>query len=223
MNITGRTQYYYPLNLSGYQDTPVTRTTISIDIRAGFTIDSLKTNFDAQPGLVHTMQRDTNTCHIDFGTENANYSQDLVISFSPRGWHNTFPLMSYSLPETTDDGYFMMWTPIKPALTETVASDFVFVIDASASMTGTRTTLVRQTFSEILRLLQPYDRFKLVLFSDSARAFPPIPACCSQRRNTCSTLWNFWIPITARREQRTMRRLFGQASSRGSDPKRNTV
>ena len=173
MSDAGTTQYYYPLNLAGYQDDPVNVTAISIDIHADFVLDSVRSNFDSLPLLVRTQFLDTSTCHIDFGIENSRYTQDLVISFSPRRWFDTFAVMSYALPDTVTDGFFMMWNPVKPDPGEQVKSDFVFVLDASGSMTGKRLDLIRTTFKEIISTLQPYDRFKLVAFSDqTVLAYP---------------------------------------------------
>lgn len=172
MNAQGLVRYYYPLNLSGYQPSVVQATDIQIDIKADFPIQKFTTNFDTRPLLLRLQTITPANYHIDFGAEDSKYTEDIVIEFSLDGWDGTFPTLGYAQKDTIDDGYFMMWNPMKIDPLETVRGDYVFVLDASGSMTGARIPAVKSACAYILHKLQPYDRFKFVLFSSKATGFP---------------------------------------------------
>lgn len=172
INTLGIARYYYPLNLADYQTVPVDTTDISITIRSDVAIDSVKTNFDALPGFTRTTILDTSRATVAFGLTSVVHQQDLVIDVLMTKWFDRFTAMSYAARDTIDDGYFMLWTPLKPDPGKDVKADFVFLLDASSSMTGLRIPTVKEAIANVLLRLQAYDRFRIVLFSGTTVSFP---------------------------------------------------
>jgi Ca-activated chloride channel homolog len=172
MNPFGQTRYYYPLNLDGYQDLPVDSLHVRVWLDCDYRMDSLRTNFDGQPQILTFTPVDSAHAVLTLRAADFTSRADLVITFQPTGWNTAFPALSYAEKDTVDDGFFIVWTPIPPPDDLTVKADFTFAIDVSASMTGLRIEAVRNSLQEVLRRLQPYDRFRLVLFSDQVISCP---------------------------------------------------
>ncbi|MBL0174793.1 MAG: VWA domain-containing protein [Ignavibacteria bacterium] len=168
----GNTRYVYPMNIADYQATPVTWAELHVDINSDVAIQRLTTSHDSVPSLVRTDFIDTNRVHVRLAALNLAPDRDFAVTFSPRGWTDGFPVLNYAFKDTVDDGYFLLWTPVRFAEADVPKADFVFVVDNSASMTGLRAVVVQDAMQHLLKLLQPYDRFRIVLFSHDAIAFP---------------------------------------------------
>jgi Ca-activated chloride channel family protein len=79
----------------------------------------------------------------------------------------------YSVPATTEDGYFMMLISPRAELTKTqeVPRDMVFVLDTSGSMQGRRIQQARNALKYCLKNLGPKDRFGLIHFATTVNKY----------------------------------------------------
>ncbi|MBN1447132.1 MAG: VWA domain-containing protein, partial [Bacteroidetes bacterium] len=169
----GTVHYRYPLNLQGYQSTPVENTELRISVESKLPIEEIATNFDDSPLLCRTTVFGDHEFRVDFGSENTFYSQDFELSYKPRDVYSVFPALSWHDPDhPMEDSYFICWHPEKPETVEAQPRDLVFVLDASGSMTPERIATVRDAVISILRKLRLVDRFRIVLFSHQAMSWP---------------------------------------------------
>ncbi len=170
----GVVHYRYPLNLQGYQSTPVEQTEMQISLRTPQPIDAVTTNFADNPMLCRIAQPDPARVDISFGLEAQFYGKDFELGFRMRSLFETFPALVWrDTSAQGGDPYFITWHPLQIDTTSEASNrDLVFVLDASGSMSGAPLTAVRDAVLSILRRLDGSDRFRLVLFSSNAMAFP---------------------------------------------------
>lgn len=168
----GVVHYTYPLNMQGYQTTPVEATDMRIIVRTQLPLRDVVTSFDDRPMLCRVTHPDDNTALIQFGIEQQFYAQDFTLTFRPEGIFSSFPCLAWR--DTLDnDPYFITWHPVQVDSTVDAGNrDLVLVLDASGSMAGSRALAVRQAVVGILGKLLPNDRFRLVLFSTYAVPYP---------------------------------------------------
>jgi len=171
----GTVHYRYPLNLQGYQSTPVESTTLRINVESKLPVEDITTNFDDNPLLCRKTIFGDHEFRIDFGDENTFYSQDFELAYKPADVYSVFPALSWHDPEDpAEESYFICWHPEKPEAASTQARDLVFVLDASGSMGTEQIGTVRDAVISILRKLRSIDRFRIVLFSNTAIAWPAL-------------------------------------------------
>lgn len=169
----GWVHYRYPLNLSGYQTVPVEQTSLRVDVESKLPIDAIACNFDNRPTLCRTVQFDEHRFRTDFGLEQQMYTEDFVVRYKPRGIYSTFPALLWNDPEVTmGDPYFMCWHPVDNGSGGGLPRDLVFILDASGSMDENRRVMVQDAVIGVLRQLTPQDRFRIVIFSSNALAWP---------------------------------------------------
>lgn len=169
----GTVHYRYPLNMLGYQTTPVEVTDIRINVRSAHRIESFGTSFDNRPLLNRVTRIDESSFTVGFGLENENYTEDYELWYKPQGIFDVFPALAWKdTANPSGDGYFMTWHPIRPDSVGRQYRDLVFVLDASASMDGARITAVRSSVKSILHKLTTDDDFRLVIFSSNVMTFP---------------------------------------------------
>jgi Ca-activated chloride channel homolog len=170
----GVMHYRYPLNLEGYQSTPVEQTEMQITLRSPEPIDAVATNFGDNPMLCRMVQPDPTRVDISFGLEAQFYGKDFELGFRMRSIFETFPALVWrDTSAQGGDPYFMTGHPLQIDTTNTGGNrDLVFVLDASGSMSGAPLVAVRDAVLSILHQLGGSDRFRLVLFSSNAMAFP---------------------------------------------------
>ena len=104
-------------------------------------------------------------------TGNANNYPGLnkdVISYMLSGSNYGSNIYTYS--NGTDEYFFTTLTPVLEQANQQIGKDFVFVLDVSGSMGGTKITQAKSAILEILNNLYIDDRVGIVKFSDSATA-----------------------------------------------------
>ena len=172
MTPDGNVHYRYPLNLQGYQTTPVSQTELRVNVRSLQRIEDFSTNFDGNPLLCRTVRTSDFTYEVNFGLEQQMYTQDFELAYRPQDAFTIFPSLTYKEEDSGEYPYFMCWHPVR--LDETVEQprDLVFVLDASGSMVGQRIQTVADAVNGILLQLREQDRFRIVLFSNTAISFP---------------------------------------------------
>ncbi len=173
MNKNGTARYYYPLNLAGYQSVEVERVQITIDMNMKYPLGKVTTNFDDRPLMISRTALSEFHLALDFTHEYLRCAEDFGLEFHLDGWYDDFPMLAYTDPDTTADGYFVMWHPVDIGTDEMTKGDFVFVLDQSASMCGFRRSVLLEAFENVLDRLQPYDRFRVVFFSGETTSWPP--------------------------------------------------
>jgi Ca-activated chloride channel homolog len=169
----GWVHYRYPLNLSGYQTVPVEQTSLRVDVESKLPIDAITCNFDNRPTLCRTVQFDEHRFRTDFGLEQQMYTEDFEVRYKPRGIFSIFPALLWNDPAVPmGDPYFICWHPVDHGSGGGVPRDLVFILDASGSMDESRRSMVQDAVIGVLRQLTAKDRFRIVIFSSNALAWP---------------------------------------------------
>ncbi|MBI5646571.1 MAG: VWA domain-containing protein [Ignavibacteriae bacterium] len=175
LSADGYATYRYPLNMAGYQTSPVNVTEMQFNVSSFTPILDLRTTFDDQPMMNRVTKIDESHYRVQFGIEQVNYTRDYELRYKVVDNETVFPALSWKDPnDATGDPYFMTWhmMPADTMTTQGGPRDIVFVLDASGSMDGQRITAVKQALARVLVALRPVDHFRLVLFSSTAISWP---------------------------------------------------
>jgi Ca-activated chloride channel homolog len=171
VRVGGVIRYVYPLNMSGYQTSPVEKLQLNLDIEMGSSITDLSISPDTRLPLVTYTEISDSRVVASFGGEDILENSDFWIEITVRDWTDTLYVLRHT-EAASDTGFFMLWYPDTLPTAVTGAMDVVFAVDASGSMTGLRADVVRESLTKLLAALQPYDRFRLVLFNEELVDFP---------------------------------------------------
>jgi Ca-activated chloride channel family protein len=168
----GRIRFAYPMNMSGYQSAPVETLSLTVALRAQAPIADITTNFDNQPTMLTRTAYGSTHHELTLGVEDIVVEEDFVLSWTVEGWTDSLFVLTHTAPHAPDSSVFLAWFPDTVASTSGLATDIVFAIDASGSMTGLRAELVRTLVSRMLSYLSGRDRVHLLLFNDGVQHFP---------------------------------------------------
>ncbi|MCZ7556954.1 MAG: VIT domain-containing protein [Bacteroidia bacterium] len=167
----GVIRYVYPVNMSGYQTSPVEKLQLTLDIEMGSSIADLTISPDSRlPRIAYTELSDAHVT-ASFGGEDILENSDFWIEITVSDWTDTLYVLRHT-ETASDTGFFMLWYPDTLPVAASGTMDVVFAVDASGSMTGLRADVVRASLTTLLAALRPYDRFRIVLFNDRLTAFP---------------------------------------------------
>jgi len=133
---------------------------------------------ETSPGYYVTKVSDYKYTGI-FGNENAYSDRDFKLVYKFES--NSFALNNLTyVPQTGanaqffdstgDDSYYVMWVTT-PDTVKIMKKDVVFIADISSSMSGKRITQVKNALNSMISMLSAGDKFNVVVFSSSARAF----------------------------------------------------
>jgi Ca-activated chloride channel family protein len=168
----GIVRYDYPMNMSGYQGLGVQVLDVQIALSMDAPVEMLETNFDDRPmmlGLTPFSDREM-TLHLN--AENVVLEEDFTVTYRLTGWADSLFVLRHSDSLAADSSTFLLWFPDTLEASAYAKVDFVFTIDASASMTGLRQGMVLYAMERVLARMMPYDRFAIVLFNDNPIRFP---------------------------------------------------
>ncbi len=169
----GRIRYTYPMNMAGYQSTPVATTTLSIDLRSDLPIPECLTNFDDRPQFNTLMRIDDRHFTAAFSARNMLFSEDYTVTFPIDGIYDAFLNHVWANPDSAGEpGYFLLSIPTLPDIAAAGPRDYLLALDASGSMLGDRITLAKAACDTVLRTLRPCDRFRFVLFGLGTLTIP---------------------------------------------------
>ncbi|HOJ05623.1 MAG TPA: VIT domain-containing protein [Bacteroidota bacterium] len=167
----GTVRYVYPTNMSGYQSVPVAALQLNVDMRMDAPLLDVRTSADDRPLMVVRTPISDRHMQVHFGGEHILESDDFVLQYRLEGWSDSLFVITH-WPAREDTGHFALWVNNRVEQQLTGAMDVVFAVDASGSMTGLRSDLVLRAIDTLLEALQPYDRFRLVFFSNVSQSFP---------------------------------------------------
>jgi Ca-activated chloride channel homolog len=134
---------------------------------------------DGSGGYYPTKHSDYNYTGI-FGNENAYSDKDFKIVYKLESEGYALNNLTYVpkpgtadamfFDSTGDDPYYVVWITT-PDTVKILKKNVVFIADISSSMAGTRIVQLKNALKSMVSLLNEGDRFNIVVFSSSARAF----------------------------------------------------
>lgn len=184
--------YTFPMDVSGYMDTPIESGKIELNINSQFRL------YDIQSALADEINQYTqNTCRINYNLTNLLPTEDFTAQFKIDQNGNFFNLLTCTTPDDSlEDNYFTLWlTPPDSLFQDTVlVKEIVFVVDQSASMAkNQRLNHLKQSLQTYIDQLNPVYRFNILPFSTNVSKFrsdlvPATPAMKAAAKNYVSQL-----------------------------------
>lgn len=124
------------------------------------------------PGIPAVITRKgPNQVRVSFETDQPDFKQDLVISYTLDSQDNNIRFSSHAVPG--EEGTFMLLVSPKDKAgkQEVIGRDIVFVVDISGSMEGQPLAQTKQAMIHIIGKLHPEDRFNIIAFDDEPAPF----------------------------------------------------
>jgi len=112
-------------------------------------------------------------------TEKLGGNRDYIVKYRLSGNHTQSGLLTY---EGKDENFFllMLQPPKQVEEVQIPVREFIFLIDASASMEGFPINVTKSLISNLLNGLRPTDYFNIMLFDNSHNFISPKPLPASQ-------------------------------------------
>ncbi|MFZ1729224.1 MAG: VIT domain-containing protein [Bacteroidota bacterium] len=168
----GIVRYDYPMNMTGYQGMGVQVLDVQVALSMDAPIEMLETNFDDRPMMLGRTPLSEREMTLHLNAENVVLEEDFTVMYRLTGWADSLFVLRHSDLLAADSSTFLVWFPDTIDASAYAKVDFVFTIDASASMTGLRRGMVLYAIERVLVRLMRYDRFAIVLFNDRMMRFP---------------------------------------------------
>lgn len=173
---TGMGRYVYPLEEGGTDEVAQSFWTMNETIQIDFTVDvTLKSAHPIKDVRVpnfsgNAQQDEQGNWTYSYQSEGGSLNKDFVFYYRlAENLPGRVEIIPYKSAKNEDGTFMMVITPgldLKPL---TQGADYVFVLDKSGSMSSKIYTLA-QGVEQALGILQPHDRFHLIVFDDSAKA-----------------------------------------------------
>ncbi|MCJ2540516.1 MAG: VIT and VWA domain-containing protein [Candidatus Thermoplasmatota archaeon] len=160
-------EYVLPFDMETYAD-PVGNLEITVEIEAPSEIADVVTRGQLQH--ITDSEVDANTAYVEYRAKDLKPSEDLQVRWQTGGGS---PGGVMYFGKWGGSGYFLHVYDPDPALfgDEPLGKDFVFVVDRSGSMIGTKFEQSKEALGHIYNNLIIEDRFSLVQFDSRAIAY----------------------------------------------------
>ena len=139
------------------------------------------------PRLTEVGRPDAQTANVFYGDEQLTPSEDFTLSLQRTGDLELPTVLSFAPEEDEALGYYALWLPPLPELTEgdPLPRSLTFVIDISSSMQRGKLEAVKAALVAALANLEERDLFNIVVFSHRAESFAaaPVPANRSNKES----------------------------------------
>jgi len=147
-------------------DLPISR---GVPISTRVTLDlSIRSNFDAIAGYsirglpAFTASDLTNGVKLDFTSSSVIDVENLEIRYTLNRQLGGSQLLTYT--NGTDNFFVYLLAPSITTMEESAHRQYVFILDKSGSMSGTKIEQARSAFNSMIETLQPTDLFNVIAF-----------------------------------------------------------
>lgn len=165
----GLTRYVYPLNSSNLSDEPIGDLLVSVTINENSEIRAI---YSPSHQDAEIERADDDHASVVYRAQNVNPAQDFELVYTQSA--DKFGLNAATFREKDgEDGYFVLVAApqLKAEKSEVVQKDFVFILDRSGSMQGSKFEQARKSLKRILDNLNTGDRFTILSFDDTVMSF----------------------------------------------------
>jgi Ca-activated chloride channel homolog len=161
----GLTRYTYPLSSTNLSDEPVGDLLVDVKIVESGEIRAVYS--PSHSDKIEVSRADKNSAEAVYRAQNVVPSQNFELVYTESS--QKFGLNMATYRDSSDpDGYFVLIAApqLEADKSEVVQKDFVFVLDRSGSMQGPKFTQAKLALEQILKALNPGDRFNVIAFDD---------------------------------------------------------
>lgn len=162
-------RYYYPFGTNKFSAKPLDQAVVDIKVHSTKPLKAIYTpNYK-----VDIARKSDKEARITYEKKHFLPKEDLTVYIGRSDQDFGITVAPYRVG--TEDGYFLL--VVSPAQKfghdRVVPKDIVFIMDTSGSMAGKKLDQAKEALSYCVRSLSPKDRFNLVVFSTTGRAFKP--------------------------------------------------
>ncbi len=160
----GLTRYNYPLSTSGLTDEKVGDLLIDLKIVENDEIRAVYSPSHAD--AVEVSRPDKNSAEVVYRAQNVVPAQNFEVIYTQSNAKFGVNMASYR-DKADEDGFFVLVAApqLEAKKDEVVQKDYVFVLDVSGSMKGSKAAQAKEALSKILDSLNSGDRFNVIIFS----------------------------------------------------------
>ncbi len=173
----GRIDYTFPLAPETDQALQMELFVLRARVRSQHAFEATTSGL---PRLTEVGRPDAHTANVFYGDEDLTPREDFTLSLQRTGDLELPTVLSFAPEEDEALGYYALWLPPLPELTEgdPLPRSLTFVIDISSSMQRGKLEAVKGALTAALENLVEKDLFNIVVFSHRADAFAaaPVPA-----------------------------------------------
>ena len=183
----GRIDYTFPLAPETDQALQMELFVLRAHVRSQHVFEATTSGL---PRLTEVDRPDPSTANVFYGDERLTPREDFTLSLQRTGDLVLPTVLSFAPEEDEALGYYALWLPPLPALTEgdPLPRSLTFVIDISSSMQRGKLEAVKGALVAALENLEDRDLFNIVVFSHRADAFAsaPVPANMSNKESAAA-------------------------------------
>ena len=183
----GRIDYTFPLAPETDQALQMELFVLRAHVRSQHAFEATTTGL---PRLTEVDRPDASTAHVFFGDEELTPREDFTLTIQRTGDLLRPTVLSFAPEEDEALGYYALWLPPLPELTEgdPLPRSLTFVIDISSSMQRGKLEAVKAALVAALANLEERDLFNIVVFSHRAESFAaaPVPANRSNKESAAA-------------------------------------
>ena len=164
----GLVEYVYPLNTEKFSAKPLEEVSINVTVKSGEAIKAIYS-----PSHDVDVVRDGDyRATVGYEESGVKPDRDFVLYYSVSPEDVGLNVISYR-PDGKGEGFFLLLAAPKVEIDtqSVIAKDVILVLDVSGSMQGQKIEQAKQALNFVLDNLNAEDRFNVIAFSTSTRAF----------------------------------------------------
>jgi Ca-activated chloride channel homolog len=164
----GLVEYVYPLNTEKFSAKPLEEVSVNVTVKSG---EALKAIYSPSHDVDIVRDGDYGAT-VGYEEYNVKPDRDFVLYYTVSPEDVGLNVMSYR-PDGQGEGFFLLLAAPKVEIDtrSVIAKDVILVLDVSGSMQGDKIEQAKQALNFVLDNLNDEDRFNVVAFSTSTRAY----------------------------------------------------
>jgi Ca-activated chloride channel homolog len=164
----GLVEYVYPLNTEKFSPKPLEEVAINVTIKSD---EPLKAIYSPSHD-VDVVRDGDHEATVGYEESNVRPDRDFVLYYTVSPEDVGLNLLSYK-PDGKSEGFFLLLAAPKVEIDtqQVIAKDVILVLDISGSMRGEKIDQAKEALSFVLDNLNDEDRFNIIAFSTSTRAY----------------------------------------------------
>lgn len=179
----GIVKYGFRLNTLELSSKPLQTVTVNVDASSKYNYKSFSSPTHGNSTAAIMTKISDQHYKFFYGDENFYPDKDLLIQFQTQRREIEYHALTYK-PFAKDsigtDSYYAIWISPPDSLSdgEVIPQNIVFTVDVSSSVDGPRLEKIKESLNNFLAMLDPNDKFNIVIFGTTVEKFKPdlVPA-----------------------------------------------
>lgn len=174
----GKVLYNFQLNTLELSSKPLKTVSLSLNASSQYTFKSFASPSHGSSTATKITKVSEKEFTVMFGDENFYPDKDFRVEFELTREDVNYQILTYT-PSPADsigtDSYYALWItpPDQVDNQDLIAKNIVFTADVSSSMEGERITQLKTALQDFLTLLNPVDKFNIMIFGTFVTKFKP--------------------------------------------------